>query len=85
MSKVYGAILIIVAVAIATLYLIGLVIAPETPIFGTTLSELLIRYTVLAFILLISVVLAYIGFMILTSPIPKPVEEIIKEYREHTK
>jgi len=85
MSKVYGAILITVAVVLATLYLIGLVVAPETPVFGTTLSELLIRYTVLAFILLISIVLAYIGYMILTSPIPKPVEEIIKEYREHTK
>jgi len=35
--------------------------------------------------MLISAVLAYIGYMILTSPIPKPVEEIIKEYREHTK
>lgn len=84
-GKLYGVLLIIVAAIIALLYLIGLVIIPEYVVFNKTFSEILIRYTILVFMLILSGVIGYIGYLIATSPVPKPVEEIIKEYREQTK
>ncbi len=84
-SKVYGIILVLVAITIALIYLIGLLLAPGFEIFGEKISTLLIRYTVLVIMLVISGIIGYIGYLILTSPVPKPVEEIIKEYKEATK
>lgn len=85
-GKTYGIVLILVAVIIAVIYILGLVIAPDVTVFNNLkLSDLLIRYTTLALMLIISGVLGYIGYLIVTSPIPKPVEELVKEYREQTK
>lgn len=84
-SRLYGVLLLIIAVILALLYLIGLVIIPEYRVFDKTFSEILIKYTILVFMLIISGVIGYIGYLIATSPVPKPVEEIIKEYREQTK
>ena len=85
-SKAYGALLIIVAFILVTIYLIGLIIAPDMIVFGgLTFSQILIRYTIFVFILILSIILGYIGYLILTSPVPRPVEEIVKEYKEHTK
>lgn len=85
-SKIYGIVLILVAIVVAVIYILGLVIAPDIEILpDVTFSELLIRYTTLALMLIISGILGYVGYLIATSPIPKPVEELVKEYREQTK
>lgn len=84
-GKIYGALLITIAIVLALLYLIGLVIIPEYEVFGKKFSEILIKYTILVFMLIVSGIIGYIGYLIVTSPVPKPVEEIIKEYREQTK
>lgn len=85
-NKSYGIILILLASLLVILYLVGLIIAPDMVIFGDlTFSQILIRYTIFVFIIVIAGILGYIGYLILTSPIPRPVEEIIKEYKEHTK
>ncbi len=85
-SKGYGILLILVAILLVILYLVGLIIAPDMVIFGgLTFSQILVRYTIFIFVLIIASVLGYIGYLILTSPVPRPVEDIIKEYKEHTK
>jgi len=84
-SKVYGLILVLVAITLITIYTIGLIIAPDMTVYGgLKLSEVLIHYTIYVFILLISIILGYIGYLLLTSPVPKPVEEIVKEFKEQT-
>ncbi len=83
--RVTGILLILIAITIALIYLIGLVIAPDMKIAGSTLSDLLIRYTVLIVMLIVSGIIGYIGFIIYTSPTPRPIEEIVKEYKEYTK
>jgi len=84
-SKVYGLILVLVAIALITIYTIGLIIAPDMTVYGNlTFSQALIHYTIYVFILLISIILGYIGYLLLTSPVPKPVEEIVKEFKEQT-
>ncbi|OYT40703.1 MAG: hypothetical protein B6U89_01300 [Desulfurococcales archaeon ex4484_58] len=85
-SKVYGILLMLSSIVIALIYIIGLVIAPDTIVYGDVkLSEVLMRYTVLILMLAIAGIIGYIGYLIFTLPIPKPVEEIIKEYRESSK
>jgi len=85
-SKGYGILLILIAILLVILYLVGLIIAPDMVIFGgLTFSQILVRYTIFIFVLIIAGVLGYIGYLILTSPVPRPVEDIIKEYKEHTK
>jgi len=84
-GRLYGVLLIFIAIALALLYLIGLVIIPDYKVFNKSFSEILIKYTILVLMLLISGVIGYIGYLIATSPVPKPVEEIIKEYREQTR
>jgi len=80
--KVYGAALLILSIVLVLVYLIGLIIAPDTVIFDSiTLSQILVRYTIFALILIIAAILAYTGFVIATSP-NKPLDEILKEYRE---
>jgi predicted DNA-binding transcriptional regulator len=85
-SKATGITLMITAFIIALIYLIGLVIAPDTPVGGgLTLADVLVRYTILVFMLIIAGVIGYIGYIIFTSPTPRPIEEIVKEYKEYTK
>lgn len=75
----------LVAVVLALLYIVGLVVSPDAPVYsGLTLSEALIRYTVLIVMLIISGILGYLGYLISTSPVPKAIEELVKEYKEQT-
>jgi len=84
-SKAYGIVLILVSVTLFIIYLISLVIAPDIKVFDTPLSDLVIRYTILVLMLIIAGGIGYMGYLILTTPVPKPVEEIVKEYKEATK
>ena len=83
--RAIGILLMLAAFTIALIYLIGLVVAPDTPVAGSTLGDILVRYTILAIMLIISGVIGYIGYLIYTSPTPRPIEEIIKEYKEYAK
>ncbi|MEM0355550.1 MAG: hypothetical protein QXT88_04235 [Desulfurococcaceae archaeon] len=85
-GKIYGVILMLIAVILALVYIVGLIISPDAPVYGhLTLSEVLIRYTILAIILIISGILGYLGYLVSTSPVPKAIEELVKEYKEQTK
>ncbi len=81
-NKVLGILLLLASISLILLYVIGLVIAPDTNIYGYRLGDLLVRYTILALMLIISIIIGYIGYLVFTSPVPRPVEEIIKEYKE---
>lgn len=83
--KVSGLLLMLAAFTIALIYLVGLVVAPDTPVAGSTLGDILVRYTILIIMLIISGIIGYIGYLIYTSPTPRPIEEIIKEYKEYAK
>ncbi len=83
--RVTGILLMLAGITIALIYLVGLVIAPDAVVAGVRLSDLLIRYTILIIMLIISGILAYIGFLIYTSPTPRPIEEIVREYKEYTR
>lgn len=83
--KVTGLLLMLLAVVIALIYIIGLVVAPDTQIGQTTLGDILVRYTVLIIMLIISGVVGYMGYLIFVSPAPRPIEELVKEYREYSK
>jgi len=84
-SKALGGLLIALAVLIILVYVYGLVIAPNKIVYGMKLSELLTRYTILIIMIIIAGVIGYLGYLIATTPVPKPVEEFIKEYKEASK
>ncbi len=81
-SKMFGVMLITVSALIALLYIITLVVMPDIDIGGITLADAVVRASVLVAALLVAGFLGYIGYLIVTSPLPKPVEEFIKEYKE---
>jgi len=81
-SKIFGALLIIIAILIIVLYAYGLIIDPNRIVYGIKLSELLIKYTILVIMFIIACIIGYIGYLIVTTPKPKSVEEFIKEYEE---
>ena len=83
--KVTGLLLTLIAIVIALIYIVGLVVAPDTPIGTTTLGDVLVRYTILVIMLIISIVIGYMGYLIFVSPTPRPIEELVKEYREYSK
>ncbi len=83
--KVTGLLLMLIAVVIALIYLVGLVVAPDTPIGNTTLGNILVRYTVLIIMLIISAILGYMGYLIFIAPAPRPIEELVKEYKEYAR
>lgn len=81
-SRISGLLLIIVALLLIAIYIYGLIIAPDTIVLNMKISDLLIKCTVLIIIVIISFILGYLGYSILTSPVPRPIEEIVKEYKE---
>ncbi len=83
--KATGYLLLAVSVILVIVYVYGIVIAPDTPVMGEKLSTILITYTVLAIVFIIAGVLGYLGYLIVSTPLPKPVEEFIKEYSEEIK
>ncbi|ADI32656.1 hypothetical protein [Staphylothermus hellenicus] len=84
-SRAAGLALFLSAILLAVVYIYGLIIAPDTIIWNIKLSDLLIRLTTLFIMLTISFFLGYMGYSIFTSPTPRPIEEIAKEYMEKTK
>jgi len=81
-SKIFGVLLIIIAVLIIVLYIYGLIIDPDRVVYGIKLSELLVKYTILVIMFVIACIIGYIGYLIVTTPKPKSIEEFIKEYEE---
>ncbi len=84
-SRALGGLLIALAAILILTYVYGIVIEPDKVIMGMRLSEILVKYTVLGIVVIIAGILGYLGYLILTSPVPKPVEEFIKEYKESSK
>lgn len=84
-SKATGLTLLLSAILLVIIYIYGLIIAPDIIIWNIKLSDLLIRLTILFIVFTISFFLGYLGYSILTTPTPRPIEEIVREYMETTK
>ncbi|MCG2882008.1 MAG: transcriptional regulator [Acidilobus sp.] len=80
-SKVTGALLLIASIVIIVVYNVALWLPPlssEASIFLLKLTDSIIVIAVLA-------ILAWIGYTLITTPPPKPIEEIEKELEKELK
>lgn len=93
-DRVIGAGILVISVIVMIIYLIGLLLVPLFPNFFPEainwLNDLntqlwLIRIPILAAIFALGAIAAWIGWTILTTPPPKPIEEIQKEIEEASK
>ncbi len=81
-TRAIGYVLLAVSAVLILVYVYGIIIAPNTIVYGEKLSTILVTYTVFAIIVVIAGILGYLGYLIISTPIPKPVEEFIREYSE---
>ncbi len=81
-SKLFGALLITVAVLVVLIYVITLIVIPDLDVGGIRLADAVVRFSVLVGAMGFAVFIGYIGYLLVTSPVPKPVEEFVKEYKE---
>lgn len=90
-DRVIGGTILVVSVIVIIIYLIGLLIAPLIPsafpawVTKNEVQLWLIRIPIIVAIVAIGGIAAWIGWTILTTPPPKPIEEIQKEIEEATK
>jgi len=92
-DRVIGAAILVVSIIIIVIYLIGLLLIPLAPDAIPALSWInrsdvqlwLIRIPILVAVIGIGGIAAWIGWTILTTPPPKPIEEIEKELEQAAK
>jgi len=92
-DRLIGAAIFVVALIVVIVYLLGLVIIPLFPDaipalkwVGEDFWQLwLIRIPIIAAIFILGAIAMWIGWTILTTPPPKPIEEIEKELEEAAK
>ena len=80
-SKATGALLLIVSIVVIVVYNVVLWLPPlssEASVFLLKLTDSIIVIAVLA-------ILAWIGYTLITTPPPKPIEEIEKELEKELK
>jgi len=81
-DKAVGAALVAVSIAVIVFYAVGL-FYPQAIRPG--IDQLLIKITVFAAVAVVFGILAWIGYVLATTPPPKPIEEIEKELEEELK
>ncbi len=92
-DRVIGGAILVVSVIIIIVYLIGLLLVPLAPNAIPSLSWIndrevqlwFMRIPILVAVLAIGGIAAWIGWTILTTPPPKPIEEIEKELEQAVK
>src|SRR5579875_1759965 len=92
-DRVIGGAILVVSVIIIIIYLIALLLVPLAPnalpslawINSSDVQLWLLRIPILVAVVGIGGIAAWIGWTILTTPPPKPIEEIQKELEEATK
>ncbi|MDM7275047.1 MAG: transcriptional regulator [Thermoprotei archaeon] len=86
-DRAIGILLMVVSVIVILAYFWLLFIPPNiyVPVIGLTITEFIIRLTVMIGVLGVFGILAWIGYTLATTPPPKPIEEIEKEIEEELK
>ena len=86
-DRVIGVGLVVVSVLVILVYFWLLFIPPDwtVPILQLSVTDFLIRLTVMVGVLGVFGILAWIGYTLATTPPPKPIEEIEKEIEEELK
>ncbi len=86
-DRTIGIILMVVSAIVILAYFWLLFIPPSIhiPLLNVTITEFIIRLTVMIGVLGVFGILAWIGYTLATTPPPKPIEEIEKEIEEELK
>ncbi|MEM0497490.1 MAG: transcriptional regulator [Acidilobaceae archaeon] len=86
-DRAIGIGLMLVSIVVILVYLWLLFLPPNitVPVLNITLTEFLIRLTVLVGVSGVFGILAWIGYTLATTPPPKPIEEIEREIEEELK
>lgn len=84
-DRVVGAIMMLISIVAILFYVYSLFINPEAKILDTTLYDITVRMTIMFAALGFFGILAWVGFTLLTTPPPKPIEEIEREIEKELK
>ena len=84
-DRVIGVGLVIISILVILVYFWLLFKPPDWTILGLSITDFLIRLTVMVGVLGVFGILAWIGYTLATTPPPKPIEEIEKEIEEELK
>lgn len=86
-DRAIGIGLMVVSVVVILVYFWLLFIPPDliVPLLNVSITEFLIRLTVMVGVLGVFGILAWIGYTLATTPPPKPIEEIEREIEEELK
>lgn len=84
-DRVIGGLLILLSIAAIIFYAYSLIIDPNRKLFDVELHVLTIRGTIMLAALGFFGILAWIGFTLVTTPPPKPIEEIEREIEAELK
>ncbi len=79
-----GVVLVVTAIVLIIVYAYGLFINPSMKIFGIEIALLLTRVTVFIFVLIVSIILGYIGYLWSSRESTKSLEEYVSEYRRES-
>jgi len=86
-DRVIGIGLVAVSIVVILVYFWLLFIPPDwnVPLLDISVTDFLIRLTVMIGVLGVFGILAWIGYTLATTPPPKPIEEIEREIEEELK